>query len=69
VVVTCANKQEVELDKTEQEGLEIDFHVWSVPDHVVIEKETHIGREGESRSMRKVWLIELATCKVVDEAG
>lgn len=67
--VTCANKQQVELDKVEQEGIDLDFYVWSVPGHVVIEEETHIGREGESRTMRKAVLLELATCKLVDASS
>jgi len=69
VSLTCANKQSVDLEKVEQEGISLEFHVWSVPGHVVIEEETHIGREGESRASSKAALFELATCKLVDTAG
>ena len=65
VQLTCANKQEVELEKVEQEGISLTFHVWAVPGHALIEQVTYIGREGESRNTRKAVLLELATCKLV----
>jgi hypothetical protein len=64
VVVTCANKQKAELVKSEEEGSEPALMVWSVPDHVVIEVNTHVGREGESSDTREAMLLELATCKL-----
>jgi hypothetical protein len=62
IVVTCANKKTAEVVNTEIEGSTPTVTVWSVPDHVVIEVNTHIGREGESSETRTAMVLELATC-------
>ena len=69
VSVTCPNNQSVEILNVEEEGYIVEFNVWSVPGFRVIEEVTHIGREGESRDIRKAMLLELATCKLVRAAG
>jgi len=65
IVVTCANKQTVEILEIEEEGTEPEIEVWSVPDHAVIELITKVAREGEYRETSTAMLLELATCELI----
>jgi hypothetical protein len=64
VVVTCANKATAEVLKVEEEGNNPEMRAWSAPEHVILDFETNIGREGESRRISTPMLLELATCKL-----
>lgn len=64
VVVTCANKSTAEVLKVEEEGNNPEIRFWSAPDVVVLDFETNIGREGESRRISTPMLLDLATCKL-----
>jgi hypothetical protein len=64
IVVTCANKKTAEVLAIEQDGTNPEIRAWSTPDHVVLDLETHIGREGESRRISTPMMLELATCEL-----